>query len=319
MNVLLTGGAGFIGSHLASRLIQAGCMVTVIDNLSDFYSPALKRANIESINSSRLKFFHDDILDSQSLDKAFYSAAPDVVVHLAARAGIRPSLKDPELYNDVNVRGTLNVLEMCRRYSANLIFASSSSVYGAQSLLPYKEDGLVLSPLSPYAATKLACEAFIHSYSECYQLRATVLRFFTVYGPRQRPDLAIYKFTKSILDGEPITLYGFGYTARDYTWIDDIVDGVVASLEKTSGESYSVFNLGSSISTDLRTLVSLIEQSLGRSAILRFADSALGDVTATAADISKAERELGYSPKVTIREGINRFTNWYLASRSDLG
>lgn len=258
MSILLTGGAGFIGSHLASRLIQAGCLVTVIDDLNEFYDPALKRANMEANSHSRLTFIHSDILDSKSLDKAFLSAEPDVVIHLAARAGIRPSLEAPELYNVVNVRGTLNILEMCRRYSARLIFASSSSVYGAQSLLPYKEEGLVLSPLSPYAATKLACEAFIHSYCECYKLRATVLRFFTVYGPRQRPDLAIYKFTKSIVDGEPLTLFGFGHSARDYTWIDDIVDGVMASLERPTEEPYAVFNLGSSTSTDLRTLVSLI-------------------------------------------------------------
>jgi len=312
--VLITGGAEFIGSQLASVLLRRGCKVAVFDNLNDFYEPELKRANLTEIGrDGPFDFVFGDISDRAAMRDVLARLRPAVVVHLAARAGVRPSVENPELYYETNVAGMENVLAACRDFETpKVVFASSSSVYGTLSATPFREDALLLSPASPYAATKLAGEAMLHSFVNCYGLQGVVLRFFTVYGPRQRPDLAISKFVRLIRNDEPIQLFGDGSSARDYTWIDDILSGVLAAMAYQPPNGYDVFNLGSSRPISLDEMVGLIEEAMGKRAKRLYTDRAVGDMTVTSADIAKAEGFLGYHPATTIAEGIRRYVDWAL-------
>lgn len=311
---LITGGAGFIGSHLASALLHRGSKVALIDNLNDFYAPELKKANLAEIGrAGDFDFVLGDICDRAAVRNLFARLHPDVVVHLAARAGVRPSVDDPQLCYETNVAGMAQVLTACRDFKTpKVIFASSSSVYGTLSSTPFREDALLLSPASPYAATKLAGEAMLHSFVNCYGFQGVVLRFFTVYGPRQRPDLAINRFVRLIGNDEPIQLFGDGSSARDYTWVDDIVSGVLAAMAYHPPNGYDVFNLGNSRPISLDEMVDLIEDAMGKRAVRQYTDRAVGDMTVTCADIAKAEGILGYRPTTKISEGIPRFVAWAL-------
>ena len=311
MKVLVTGGAGFIGSHLAERLILDGCEVTVLDDLNDFYSPALKRANLDAVRRAGPFEFHEaDICDGARMDAIFGQRRPEVVVHLAARAGVRPSIEQPLLYERVNGHGTIAVLEAARRAGVGkFVFASSSSIYGATHSIPFREDAYPHLPISPYAATKLAGEAFCHTYSSLYGLSVVCLRLFTVYGPRQRPDLAIRKFAGGIARGWPIPVYGDGSTSRDYTFVDDTIAGIVAAMHYDC--AYETFNLGAGSPVPLMRLIELLEAAIGRKAILERHPDQPGDVPATFADISKARRLLGYEPVTPIEKGIRLFVQWY--------
>lgn len=312
--VLITGGAGFIGSHLASALIRHGSKVTLLDNLNDFYAPELKKANLTEIGrAGNFEFVLGDICDRAAVRDLFACLRPAAVVHLAARGGVRPSVDNPVLYYATNVTGTAHLLEACRDFqTSKVVFASSSSVYGTRTATPFREDALLLSPASPYAATKLAGEAMLHSFVNCYGLQGVVLRFFTVYGPRQRPDLAISKFVRLIRNDEPIQLFGDGSTARDYTWVEDIVSGVLAAMAYEPPNGYDVFNLGNSRPISLDQMVGLIEEAMGKRAIREYTDRAVGDMPVTSADIAKAEGILGYRPTTAIAEGIRRFVAWAL-------
>ena len=316
MNILVTGGAGFIGSHLAERLLGRGDRVVVLDNLNDYYDPRIKQRNLEAaLKSPAFTFVKGDILDGPLLDRVFGGTAFDVIVHLAARAGVRPSLEQPLLYEQVNGLGTLNLLEQARqRGIKRFVFASSSSVYGNVKTIPFREDARVDRPVSPYAATKAAGELYCHNYFHLYGISATALRFFTAYGPRQRPDMAIHKFTALIDQGKPVPFFGDGSTERDYTYCADIVDGVVAAVDRDLG--FEIINLGESRTTKLAELVSLIEDALGRKAKLKKMPMQPGDVLMTCADVSKARRLLGYNPTTSVREGVKRFVEWY---RSEAG
>lgn len=312
-NILVTGGAGFIGSHLVDRLLgDGGARVTVVDNFSDFYDPAIKRANIAAhLARDDFKLVESDISDSRAMNDLFARAGFDCVVHLAARAGVRPSVEDPLAYEETNVRGTFALLEAARRNRVpRFIFGSSSSVYGANSKVPFSEDDPVASPISPYAATKIAAEAACHVYSHLYDLRVVCLRFFTVYGARQRPDLAIHKFARLISQGQPIPIFGDGSTRRDYTYIDDVIAGAVAAI-KYDQSLFEVINLGESQTVELRSLVELLEQALGKRAIIDNKPMQPGDVPVTFADVSKARRLLGYDPRTNIEAGIDRFVDWF--------
>lgn len=311
MRVLVTGGAGFIGSHLAERLLDDDMEVVCLDNFNDFYDPGLKRRNIEkAFWSNRYTLISGDILDNDLLDKVFANPF-DAVIHLAAYAGVRPSIERPGIYEKVNIRGTLNLLEQCRRHRVTkFIFASSSSVYGGRHKVPFKETDDVSHPISPYAASKVAGEALCHTYHHLYRIDVHALRFFTVYGPRQRPEMAIHLFANNMLQDETVTLFGDGETSRDYTYIDDVVDGVLASLHKCEG--YEIINLGGATTTSLNELVSLISRRLEIEPIIEYADGQPGDVPITFADVTIAANLLGYRPQVTIEEGINRFCSWLL-------
>ena len=312
-NILVTGGAGFIGSHLVDRLIGEGdWRVTVVDDLNDFYSPEIKRSNIAAqLNESDYKFVECDIRDADELKVVFDEGDFDVVVHLAARAGVRPSLKEPKLYVETNVNGTTNLLELAHEFAVRqFVFGSSSSVYGINSKVPFSEDDKIFQPISPYAATKAAGELLCHTYSHLYDIRTVCLRFFTVYGARQRPDLAIHKFTKLITEGRPIQVFGDGSTRRDYTYIDDIIQGVRASIDYDRSV-HEVFNLGESETTELSRLIDLIENALGKKALVDRQPMQPGDVPITYADISKARRLLGYDPQTKIETGIPEFVRWY--------
>ncbi|MGQ9662097.1 MAG: GDP-mannose 4,6-dehydratase [Kiritimatiellia bacterium] len=315
MQILVTGGAGFIGSHLTERFLERGDHVVILDNLNDAYDPRIKLENLRrSLSSSRATFVKGDILDTALLRQLFSRHGFDVVVHLAARAGVRSSLTQPLLYEEVNCRGTLNLLEEMRIHNVRrFVFASSSSVYGNVKTIPFREDARVDRPLSPYAATKVAGELYCYNFHHLYGVSVTALRFFTVYGPRQRPDMAIYKFTALINAGQPIPFYGDGTTARDYTYYSDIIDGVVAAVDRDLG--FEIVNLGDSRTTTLAELVQLIESNLGKKAILHRMPVPKEDVTVTCADITKAEHLLGYRPKVPIEEGIRRFVEWYLGQQ----
>ncbi|HEY7338278.1 MAG TPA: NAD-dependent epimerase/dehydratase family protein [Bryobacteraceae bacterium] len=313
MKTLITGGAGFIGSHLAERLIREGCEVAIVDELNDFYSPKLKCANLEAVKGAargRLApFFQADICDEAAMADVFDRVEPEMVIHLAARAGVRPSLEQPLLYERVNVHGTAVLLEECRKKGIkHFIFASSSSVYGAASRAPFREDDPVCRPISPYAATKLAGEAICHTYSHLYGMRVVCLRFFTVYGPRQRPDLAIRKFTDLIERGEPVPVFGDGSSSRDYTFIQDIVNGVVAATRYNC--AYEIFNLGNSHPENLLDLIRALEEAIGKRAEIRWLPDQPGDVPITYADIGKAARLLSYSPQTPFRQGICEFVEW---------
>ncbi len=311
MNFLVTGGAGFIGSHLCERLLLSGHSVWAFDDLNPFYEPRIKRRNLAELQAlaKPFEFIHGDLTDRVALDELFGSVKFDQVVHLAARAGVRPSLAAPALYQRVNVEGTANVLEAGRLAGVRkFILASSSSVYGVNSKVPFCESDPIFFPISPYAASKLACEALGHVYHHVYGLDVTMLRFFTVYGPRQRPDLAIYKFARLIRAGQPLPVFGDGSTARDYTYITDILDGVIACTQKDFG--YEVFNLGESQTVTLSRLIELLQKALGRTAIIDRQPLQPGDVPLTYADISKARERLGYAPRVRIEQGIPLFVDW---------
>ena len=315
MNFLVTGGAGFIGSHVCERLLHSGHAVWAFDDLNDFYDPQVKRRNLREIQSQAkpFEFVHGDLTDCATLDDLFGGTKFDQVIHLAARAGVRPSLEEPALYQRVNVEGTVNVLEAARNNGVKKItIASSSSVYGVNAKVPFSESDPIFSAISPYAASKLACEALGHVYHHIYGLDVVMLRFFTVYGPRQRPDLAIHKFAKLIHAGKPIPVFGDGSTARDYTYITDIVDGVMACTQKEFG--YEIFNLGESQTVKLSRLIELLEAALDKKATLDRQPPQPGDVPITFADVSKARAKLGYHPRVKIEQGIPLFVDWFLKS-----
>ncbi|MBL7077362.1 MAG: GDP-mannose 4,6-dehydratase [Kiritimatiellae bacterium] len=317
MRILVTGGAGFIGSHLSQRLLGRGDEVVVLDNFNDYYDPAIKERNLSEVGTpDGLSVVRGDILDDNLLATLFDTHSFDVIVHLAARAGVRPSLVDPILYEQVNCRGTLNLLEAARKHNiTRFVFASSSSVYGNVKEIPFSEDAAVNRPVSPYAATKAAGELYGHNYHHLYGISFTALRFFTVYGPRQRPDMAIHKFTRLIDEGQQIPFYGDGTTERDYTYYSDIIDGVEAAVDRDLG--YEIVNLGESRTTSLSKLVELIESALGKKAILDRQPMQPGDVTITCADVSKAKRLLDYHPTTEVPDGIERFVEWYRALRAN--
>lgn len=316
MNFLVTGGAGFIGSHVCERLLGDGHRVLAFDDLNDFYDPEVKRRNLAGIEAlgRPFEFFQGDVCDTRTLIGVFSSVKFDQVIHLAARAGVRPSLDHPALYQRVNVEGTVNVLEAARKTGVKKItIASSSSVYGVNSKVPFNEEDPIFSAVSPYAASKLACEALGHTWHHVYGMDVVMLRFFTVYGPRQRPDLAIHKFTRLIDAGRPIPVFGDGSTARDHTHIADILEGVIAC---TRGEfGFEIFNLGESRTVKLADLIALIEQALGKRAVIDRQPLQPGDVPITFADISKARARLGYDPRIKVEEGIPLFVDWFLKNR----
>lgn len=312
MKVLVTGGAGFIGSHVCKHLLSEGHAVTIIDDFNDFYDPTLKRANITSLGAAAT-LREGDIRNASFVDDVVSDGAFDTIIHLAARAGVRPSVGDPQLYIDTNITGTHHLLAAAHKAEVGrFIFASSSSVYGLSKVVPFSEDLPLPQTLSPYAATKLAGEHLCGNYAHLYGMRVVCLRFFTVYGPGQRPDLAIHKFTKSIHEGKSIPQYGDGSTRRDYTYIDDIVQGVVGALAY-EGPAFDIFNLGENQTTTLSELIMEIENALGKKAIIERLPEQQGDMPLTAADISKARRLLGYNPQTPIRSGIPKFVNWYLS------
>ena len=315
-NLLITGGAGFIGSHLVDRLLTTDVKhITVVDDFNNFYDPSIKQANIrEHLNDSRYQLSAVDIRDQNALQQVFESNNFDCVVHLAARAGVRPSFSEPQLYTETNVNGTLNLLELARqRNIKQFVFGSSSSVYGINAKVPFSEDDPIRQPISPYAATKGAGELLCHTYSHLYGLRCVCLRFFTVYGPRQRPDLAIHKFAKLMAQHKPIPVFGDGSTRRDYTYVDDIIDGVMAAIDYDQS-NYEVINLGESRTVELNELISLLEKELDTHAIIDRQPPQPGDVPQTYADISKARRLLGYQPKTQIEDGLHRFVEWFRSS-----
>lgn len=310
-NLLLTGGAGFIGSSLIDGLLKNHYRVICFDDFNDYYDPRIKRRNISEYSSNQdVLIVEGDIRDANILRSVFECNDIEVIVHLAARAGVRPSLHEPLLYVDTNINGTLNLLEFARDYNVErFIFGSSSSVYGINKKVPFSEDDMVDNPISPYAATKKAGELLCHTYHHLYGLSVMCLRFFTVYGPRQRPEMAIHKFTREIDEGIRIPMFGDGTTKRDYTYIDDILDGIMSALDKKF--SYEIVNLGDSRVVELKYLISLIENNLGKKALIEEFPTQPGDVLITYADIKKANKLLGYEPKVNIEEGIRRFTEWY--------
>ena len=310
--VLVTGGAGFIGSHVASSLLSRGDEVTVLDNFNDFYDPAIKRANAAALLGARI--VTGDIRDEALVAKLFAEGRFDAVMHLAAMAGVRPSLLDPLHYADVNVRGTLILLEELRkRPTTRFLFASSSSVYGENEKVPFREDEDIHHPVSPYAATKRAGELLAYTHHHLYGIPTSCLRFFTVYGPRQRPEMAIHKFVDAVHRGKPIPFFGDGSTRRDYTYIDDIVDGVLRAIDRCAG--YEIYNLGESQTTSLSELVRLIGEVTGKEPVLDRQPMQPGDVLVTYADVSKAREQLGYDPRTSVREGLERFVAWYRAQR----
>lgn len=312
MNFLVTGGAGFIGSHLCERLLKAGHAVWTLDDLNPFYDVAIKQGNLKEVGNAGqpFTFVQGDVTDAACVEKLFASVKFDQMIHLAARAGVRPSLMEPALYQRVNVEGTVLLLEAARRHGVKKItIASSSSVYGINARVPFTESDPIFTPISPYAASKLSCEALGHVYHHLYGMDIVMLRFFTVYGPRQRPDLAIHKFAKLIDAGKPIPMFGDGSAARDYTFVNDTVDGIMACTKKNFG--YEIFNLGESQTVELRYLITLIEKALGKKAIIDKQPEQPGDVPITYADITKARQRLGYNPSIKVEDGIPRFIEWF--------
>jgi UDP-glucuronate 4-epimerase len=314
MKILVTGGAGFIGSHVAARFLRDGHEVSLVDDFNDYYDPRIKRANVAALGGAA-RLFEGDIRDRDFVEGVLSEGAFDAIIHLAARAGVRPSVKNPQLYIDTNITGTHNLLAAVHRSGiGRFLFASSSSVYGLAKSVPFTEDLPLPQTLSPYAATKLAGEQLCGNYAHLYGMRVVCLRFFTVYGPGQRPDLAIHKFTDSIHRGQPIPQYGDGSTRRDYTYIDDIVQGVAGAL-RYEGPAFDIFNLGENQTTTLSELIIEIEKALGKKAIIERHPEQQGDMPLTAADITKARQFLGYNPQTKIREGIPKFVEWYLSTR----
>jgi UDP-glucuronate 4-epimerase len=319
MDILVTGGAGFIGSHLVEALLGRGERVAVIDDFNPFYDPLLKRENVGPfLRDPAFALFEGDIRDRAFVRGAFESFRPQAVCHLAARAGVRPSIEDPRLYEEVNIAGTLNLLEAAKGAGLkNFVFASSSSVYGAGSKVPFSEDEPPLKPISPYAATKMSGELLCYTYSHLYAVPATCLRFFTVYGERGRPDMAVAKFTRLIRDCRPIDVYGDGAAKRDFTYISDIIAGLVASVYTPF--RYEVINLGGSNTSEVNGLISIIERCLGTKARVNYRDAAPGDVPITYADVAKAARLLGFAPKVRLADGVGRYVKWFLAREARPG
>jgi UDP-glucuronate 4-epimerase len=312
-NILITGGAGFIGSHLVDRLMaDQNNRVIVVDNFNYFYDPAIKRANIAAhIGCDNFELLESNIADADAMDDLFARSRFDLVVHLAARAGVRPSLDDPLAYEETNVRGTYALLEAARRNGVKrFVFGSSSSVYGVNAKVPFSEDDPIAKPISPYSATKIAGEAACHAFSHLYGMRIVCLRFFTVYGPRQRPDLAIHKFARLISAGKPVPIYGDGTTRRDYTFVDDIISGVEAAISYDQSQ-FEIINIGESETVELRRLVEVIERAIGTRAILDTQPEQPGDVPITYANIDKARRLLGYSPQTSFEAGIEKFVAWF--------
>ena len=308
-NVLVTGGAGFIGSHLCEALLAEGAEITIIDDFNDFYAPAIKEANIVAFRD-RITVVKGDIRDQPLVESLFAGTQFNKVFHFAARAGVRPSILDPRLYVSTNIDGTLNLLEGCRQTGVKqFIFASSSSVYGVNEKTPFAENDLIQRTISPYAATKLAGEQLCSNYSHLHGIRCICLRFFTVFGPRQRPDLAISKFTHRIMAGQAIDQYGDGSTARDYTFVEDIVNGVMAAGRYTATD-FEIINLGGSAANTLSQLISGIEEILGKKAAINYLPEQPGDVPITFADVSKAERLLGYAPGTPLKQGLRRYVDW---------
>ena len=310
MRILLTGGAGFIGSHLAERMLASRYEVWVVDNFDPYYDPKIKRRNLKPALASRnFHLLEGDIRDRRFLERVFKKAKFDKVIHLAAKAGVRSSLKDPISYADVNINGTINLLEACRQHQVkDFIFASSSSVYG-ECRIPYRETEKRLNPLSPYGATKLGGEQICYIYHRLYGMNMTILRFFTVYGPRQRPDMAIHKFTKLIESHKPIQIFGKVDSSRDYTYIEDILSGIMVALRKNF--RYEVINLGNSRRVKLLDLIRILEEKLEKKARLKFQPEEKAEPKTTWADISRAKRLLGYRPQTDFQEGIENFINWY--------
>ncbi|MFN3198397.1 MAG: GDP-mannose 4,6-dehydratase [Bradymonadia bacterium] len=316
MRILVTGAAGFIGSNLVDRLLAMGHSVLGLDNFNEFYDPAIKEANIASaLQHDAFELVRGDILDRDLLEQVFARFKPERVMHLAAWAGVRPSIERPGLYQQVNVEGTTNLLERCRADGVNrFVFASSSSVYGDRDKVPFSEADRVDFPISPYAATKKAGELLCYTYHHLFNMHVSCLRFFTVYGPRQRPEMAIHKFTRIIENGESVPMFGDGSSSRDYTFVQDIVDGVVAAIERVEG--YRIYNLGESKTITLKALIDEIGKALGKSPVIDQLPSQPGDVSRTFADVSLAKTELDYHPQVTVQEGIKRFVEWFRAQNS---
>lgn len=313
MRILVTGGAGFIGSHLVEKLLSVGHDIAILDDFNDFYDPQIKRENIARI-SRDVEIHHVDLRDNTAMRNLFHREKFETIAHLAARAGVRPSIQNPQLYYDTNVAGTLHLLDAARVTGVErFIFASSSSVYGASKKVPFSEDQHLTQTLSPYAATKIASEFLCSTFSHLYQMRVVVLRYFTVYGPRQRPDLAIHQFTRRIYAGEAIDQFGDGTTRRDYTYIDDIIQGTLAGL-KYEGPLFDIFNLGESETIRLKDLISAIESALGKKAKINQLPEQPGDMPLTCADISKAKKLLGYDPKTKFQEGLPGFIDWFSRS-----
>jgi UDP-glucuronate 4-epimerase len=311
MRILVTGGAGFIGSHLVEKLLSLGHQVAILDDFNDFYDPQIKRDNVAHV-SRDIEIHQLDLRENGAVRDLFHRQKFEVIAHLAARAGVRPSIHDSQLYYDTNVAGTLHLLEAARTVGIErFIFASSSSVYGAAKKVPFSEEEHLIQTLSPYAATKVAGEFLCSTFSHLYQLRVLALRYFTVYGPRQRPDLAIHQFTRKIHAGVPIDQFGDGTTRRDYTFIDDIIQGTVAAL-KYSGPLFDIFNLGENDTVQLKDLIAGIEKALGKQAKINQLPEQPGDMPLTCADISKARRLLSYDPKTKFEDGLPRFVDWFL-------
>lgn len=316
MSVLITGGAGFIGSHVASRLLDQGERVVIADNFNDFYDPAIKRRNVRDLQAwGAVDVREADILDMEAFRGIFKDTEPQVVIHLAAWAGVRPSLERPALYSSVNVTGTVHLLELAREFRVPcFVFGSSSSVYGGSQRVPFTEDDPVDQPVSPYAATKRAGELLCRTYAHNYGMNITCLRFFTVYGPRQRPEMAIHKFARMIRDGSQVPVFGDGSSRRDYTYVDDIVHGVLNSLRVNP--EFAIVNLGESETVSLLELIGLLEEALGRKARLRFLPDQAGDMPITYADITRARELLAYDPCTPIKEGIRKFVEWFVQPRN---
>lgn len=316
--ILVTGAAGFIGSHLCDSLLEENFDVIGIDNFDSFYDPDIKKRNLQNFQNNPQFHFHEaSIIDISVLEKIFSQYRISQIVHLAAKAGVRPSIEHPIAYRRTNIDGTLNLLEMARQHNIDrFVFASSSSVYGNNKKVPFSEDDPVDNPISPYAATKKACELLCYTYHHLYKIHISCLRFFTVYGPRQRPEMAIHRFTRQIDSGGPIDLYGYGKPQRDYTYIEDIIQGVMSAIENVNG--YEIFNLGESKTISTSQLVEIIEKNLGKNAIRSQREMQPGDVDITYADISKAQRVLNYQPRTSIEEGISKFTEWYKNEKRQL-
>jgi len=313
MRILVTGGAGFIGSHLVEQLLTCGHDVAIVDDFNDFYDPQIKRENIAAV-AKNVAVHHVDLRDSAAVRNLFHQKKFEAIAHQAARAGVRPSILHPQLYYDTNVTGTLHLLDAARVTGVErFIFASSSSVYGLSKTVPFSEDQHLTQTISPYAATKIAGEFLCSTFSHLYQMRVIALRYFTVYGPRQRPDLAIHQFTRKIHAGRPIDQFGDGSTRRDYTYIDDIIQGTMAALTY-DGPLFEIFNLGESETIQLKDLIAAIENALGKKAKINRLPEQPGDVPLTCADISKAKKLLGYNPATRLSQGLPRFIDWFLGS-----
>lgn len=316
---LVTGGAGFIGSSLSERLVKEGNKVVAIDNFCDFYNPKIKENNVkELIKNSNFKLYRNDIRDKEAIKKIFEENNIDIVMHLAAMAGVRPSIENPVLYQEVNCMGTQNILEEMKAHNIkNLVMASSSSVYGNCKEVPFKENMVVDFAISPYAATKKANEVMTHVYHKLFDFNVIMLRFFTVYGPKQRPDLAINKFTRLMLEDKEIPMFGDGTTSRDYTYIDDIVDGIIRSCNyvENNDNVYEILNLGNSSPVSLKEMIDIIGQVVGVEPKIKQLPMQPGDVDRTFADVSKAKELIGYNPKTSFKEGIENFVNWYKVNK----